>query len=89
MTSIYILLAAVLIFILVLIKYIRIIPQSEQYVIERLGSYHATWGVGIHVMVPFIDRIANQARRTNKSVLGFFAFIVPSCMIRHPKFITI
>ena len=60
MTSIYILLAAVLIFILVLIKYIRIIPQSEQYVIERLGSYHATWGVGIHVMVPFIDRIANR-----------------------------
>lgn len=60
MTSIYILLAAVLIFILVLIKYIRIIPQSEQYVIERLGSYHATWGVGIHVMAPFIDRIANR-----------------------------
>lgn len=60
MTSIYILLAAVLIFILVLIKYIRIIPQSEQYVIERLGSYFATWGVGIHVMVPFIDRIANR-----------------------------
>ena len=31
-----------------------------QYVIERLGSYHATWGVGIHIMVPFIDRISNK-----------------------------
>ncbi len=60
MTSIYILLAAILVLIFVLIKYIRIIPQSVQYVIERLGSYHATWGVGIHIMVPFIDRISNK-----------------------------
>ena len=59
MTSIYILLAAILVLIFVLIKYIRIIPQSVQYVIERLGSYHATWGVGIHIMVPFIDRVHN------------------------------
>lgn len=60
MGTIYLLLALVLVIIFVLIKYIRIIPQSEQYVIERLGSYHATWGVGIHLMAPFIDRIANK-----------------------------
>ena len=60
MTSIYILLALLLVIIVVLIKYIRIVPQSEQFVIERLGSYHATWGVGIHIMVPFIDRIVNK-----------------------------
>lgn len=60
MTSIYILLGLVFVIIFVLVAYIKIIPQSEQYVIERLGSYHATWGVGIHVMVPFIDRIASK-----------------------------
>ena len=60
MTSIYILLGLVFVIIFVLVAYIKIIPQSEQYVIERLGSYHATWGVGIHIMVPFIDRIASK-----------------------------
>lgn len=60
MTSIYILLGVVFVIIFVLVAYIKIIPQSEQYVIERLGSYHATWGVGIHVMIPFIDRIASK-----------------------------
>ena len=60
MTTIYILLATILVLIFVLIKYIRIIPQSVQYVIERLGSYHATLGVGIHVIIPFIDRIASK-----------------------------
>lgn len=38
---------------------IRIVPQSEAKVIERLGAYLKTWGVGIHVKFPFIDRIAN------------------------------
>ena len=60
MTSIYILLVLVFVIIFVLVAYVKIIPQSEQYVIERLGSYHATWSVGIHIMVPFIDRIANK-----------------------------
>lgn len=37
---------------------IRVVPQSKAYVIERLGTYFATWETGIHVKIPFIDRIA-------------------------------
>lgn len=40
--------------------YIRIIPQAKAYVIERLGAYHKTWNTGIHILLPFIDRIANK-----------------------------
>ena len=37
---------------------IRVVPQSKAYVIERLGTYFSTWETGLHVKVPFIDRIA-------------------------------
>ncbi len=37
---------------------IRIVQQAKAYVIERLGAYQTTWGVGIHFLIPFIDRIA-------------------------------
>ena len=37
---------------------IRVVPQSKAYVIERLGTYFTTWQTGLHVKVPFIDRIA-------------------------------
>lgn len=37
---------------------IRVVPQSKAYVIERLGTYYSTWETGLHVKVPFIDRIA-------------------------------
>lgn len=37
---------------------IRVVPQSKAYVIERLGTYYATWETGLHVKIPFIDRIA-------------------------------
>ncbi len=37
---------------------IRVVPQSKAYVIERLGTYFGTWDTGIHVKIPFVDRIA-------------------------------
>jgi len=43
---------------LVLIANIRIVSQSNAYVIERFGAYTSTWGTGIHMKVPFLDRIA-------------------------------
>jgi len=43
--------------VLLLVANIRIIPQSYASVIERLGTYSCTWNVGIHVKIPFIDRI--------------------------------
>ena len=39
---------------------IRIVAQSNAFVIERLGAYSSTWGTGIHVKIPFIDRIAGR-----------------------------
>lgn len=39
---------------------IRVVPQSKAFVIERLGTYFATWETGLHVKIPFIDRIAKM-----------------------------
>lgn len=39
---------------------IKIVPQSNAYVIERIGKYHTTWNSGIHFRIPIIDRIAKQ-----------------------------
>ncbi|SDI61834.1 Regulator of protease activity HflC, stomatin/prohibitin superfamily [Pseudobutyrivibrio sp. 49] len=55
----------VLIFILVVILVaiafgIRIVPQGYVYVIEFLGKYHATWQAGIHVMIPFLQRVSKK-----------------------------
>lgn len=36
----------------------RLVTQTKKYVVERLGAYHQTWGVGIHFLIPFVDRIA-------------------------------
>lgn len=38
---------------------IKIVPQAKAYVLERIGSYHETWRNGLHVKIPFLDRIAN------------------------------
>ena len=50
--------AVILIIIVVIARNIRIVQQARAYVIERLGAYHSTWGVGLHLKVPFIERIA-------------------------------
>ena len=46
------------ILLLILICNIRIVKQTDKYIVERLGAYRTTWGVGIHMMLPFFDRIA-------------------------------
>ena len=38
---------------------IKLVKQTKKYVVERLGGYHTTWGVGVHFLIPFVDRIAN------------------------------
>ena len=51
--------AVIVIFLLIiLIKNVVIVRQSRAYVIERLGAFHAVWGVGIHFKIPFIERVA-------------------------------
>ena len=48
----------VLVIIFILVRCIRIVQQSKAYIIERLGAYHATWNVGLHFKIPFIERVA-------------------------------
>ncbi len=50
---IFLILVAILI-----VANIKIVPQAEAYVIERLGAYHDTWHVGLHLKIPLIDRVA-------------------------------
>ena len=49
-----------IIVLLVLASCIRIVPQAQALVVERLGAYLETWSVGIHFKVPFIDRVAKR-----------------------------
>lgn len=49
-----------LVLILIVVCNVRIIRQTEKAIVERLGAYHATWGVGIHFLVPFVDRIPHR-----------------------------
>src|SRR5574344_1593105 len=44
--------------ILIAICNIRIIKQTDKAIVERLGAYHETWGVGIHWLVPFVDHVS-------------------------------
>ena len=44
----------------ILVSCIKIVPQAQAYVVERLGAYQGTWSVGMHFKVPFIDRVARR-----------------------------
>ena len=57
----FIIIIALVIFIIaVVILNIKIVPQSKAYVIERLGTYSSTWQTGLHIKIPFVERIAKQ-----------------------------
>ena len=45
---------------LILTSCVKIVPQAHAYVVERLGAYQGTWKVGLHVMIPFVDRVARR-----------------------------
>ena len=52
-------LAVLVVFLLIIvIANIKIVPQSKAYVMERLGAYQGTWQTGLHVKIPFIERVA-------------------------------
>ncbi len=59
MEFIILILLAVFILTIVILN-IKIVPQSKAYVIERLGTYSATWQTGFHFKIPFIERVAKQ-----------------------------
>ena len=56
----FILILLALFIILIVVLNIKIVPQSKAYVIERLGTYRTTWQTGLHIKIPFIERIAKQ-----------------------------
>ena len=55
----YILIFIILILILI-IRNIVIVPQANAYILERLGVYHTTWEAGIHIKIPFIERVSKR-----------------------------
>lgn len=55
-----IILAFLIIVLAIAISCIKIVPQAQAYVVERLGAYQATWNVGVKFLVPFIDRVARR-----------------------------
>jgi len=58
--TIIIVAAVILVVAGIIFKHIHVVKQSYAYVIERLGAYKTVWGVGIHALVPFLDRIAKR-----------------------------
>ena len=51
---------SILLIVYIVTSCVRIVPQAQAYVIERLGAYNGTWSVGMHFKVPFIDRVAKK-----------------------------
>lgn len=56
---------------ILIIPNIKIVPQAKSFVIERVGSYYQTWANGLHIKIPFIDRISNKV--TLKEIVKDFA----------------
>ena len=52
--------ALVVILLLIIISCIKIVPQATAFVVERLGAYIGTWGVGLHFKTPFVDKVARR-----------------------------
>lgn len=60
----------ILVVIILLATHVRIVSQSQAFVIERLGAYLTTWDVGLNVLIPFIDRIVRKVS-LKEQVLDF------------------
>ena len=52
-----VLIAFVIIILVILVANIKIVPQASSFVVERLGAYKGSWGVGLHFKIPFIERV--------------------------------
>ena len=55
-----VLIAVVAIILIIIVSCIKIVPQAQAFVIERLGAYVGTWGVGMHFLTPFVSRVARR-----------------------------
>jgi len=50
----------VVLFLGVLVSCIKVVPQANAYIVERLGAYQSTWSVGLHLKLPFFDKVARK-----------------------------
>ena len=60
MGGIFALVIILILIVVILLSCIKIVPQAHAYVVERLGAYQQTWSVGLHLKVPFIDKVAKR-----------------------------
>ena len=58
--TVALLIAIAIIVFIIIIRNIKIVPQAHAVVLERLGAYKTTWSTGLHIKIPFIDRIAKK-----------------------------
>ncbi len=56
----FVLIAIGVIILILLLSNIHIVQQSKAFVVERLGAYQSTWGVGLHIKIPFLDRVVKR-----------------------------
>ena len=66
----YLIIALVVLILVVIALNIKVVQQSKAYVVERLGAFHAVWGVGIHFKVPFLEKVA-KAVSLKEQVVDF------------------
>ncbi|MBR6472760.1 MAG: SPFH/Band 7/PHB domain protein [Firmicutes bacterium] len=65
----FVVLAIILLIIIgLLVTNIRIVPQAQAFVVERLGAYKETWQVGLHFKIPLIDRVARRVSLKEKVI---------------------
>jgi regulator of protease activity HflC (stomatin/prohibitin superfamily) len=58
--------AVIIILAAIAIRNVRIVPQATSFIVERLGAYYKTWQVGVHLKVPFIDRVSKVVSMKEK-----------------------
>lgn len=64
----YIVLGIIVFILIVIVRSIKVVPQAYVFVVERLGSFYTEWETGLHIMVPFIDRISGKVSLKEKVV---------------------
>ena len=69
MNALSVIILVVIIFILfIIVSCVKVVPQAHVFVVERLGSFYAQWETGLHILVPFIDRISGKVSLKEKVV---------------------
>ncbi len=56
----WLIIALVVILLWIFVSCVKIVPQAQAYVVERLGAFQEIWSVGLHVKIPFIDKVARR-----------------------------